>query len=769
MHISTLESRWAKLPVLRKRSLSVIAAMVFAVVVWLAGVTAGLEHQLRNAFFAAQSRTSSGQLHVVEMDAASLAAIDSWPWPRHHYATLVDRLTAAGARSITFDVEFSSPSQAPEDQAFADAISRSKGKVALPVFAQRAGESDRRMLNALPIPRLRAHAALASVAVAPDADGLVRRMPLGTEVAGLPRPSLSALVAGRAGSVGDQFPLDLAIDPSSIPRSTFVAVEAGRFNPREFAGKDVIIGATAIEMGDRYAVPRFGVLPGVVIQALAAETLYRGVPTSGGAALPLAWAMLLLFAISGARTKRAALSRGALAATLVLALQYGLWKAGLFLVDIAPALLAVAASSALTAATIFRKELNARRMHDPETGLPNRLAMISRFDPDSRFTVAAYIDGFERLCTVLGEKQAAELVGRIADRLSIGNANRQIYRIDDRILAWSCVSEDFELEQVLAGLNSMMRSPIEIGGRRVDVHLGFGIGENAQLAEAAHAASEAVRKKERWQYHVAAERAALERQVTLMGELDTAIQNGELDVLYQPKLHLPTKRITSVEALVRWNHPQRGYLRPDLFIPLAEETDRITDLTLFVMQRTIDDLRNWCAQGLVVNAAVNISARLVTSESFIAAAEALLTRSQVPRHRLTFEVTESATIADPTAAVSALTRFRDLGVAISMDDYGTGQSTLTYLKQLPLSELKIDRSFVQFAHRDQSDALLVRSTINLAHELGLSVVAEGVEELDCLKFLEEAGCDYAQGYLIGKPRSAADLQSLVSAELPQAA
>ena len=138
-------------------------------------------------------------------------------------------------------------------------------------------------------------------------------------------------------------------------------------------------------------------------------------------------------------------------------------------------------------------------------------------------------------------------------------------------------------------------------------------------------------------------------------------------------------------------------------------------------------------------------------------------RTQVPRQRIIFEVTETATIADANCAVAALQRFRDLGIAISMDDYGTGQSTLTYLKQLPLSELKIDRSFVQFAHRDKGDAALVRSTVDLAHELGLSVVAEGVEDEECLAFLREVGCDYAQGYLIGKPMAASEIVSAVEA------
>jgi EAL domain-containing protein (putative c-di-GMP-specific phosphodiesterase class I)/GGDEF domain-containing protein len=575
---------------------------------------------------------------------------------------------------------------------------------------------------------------------------------------------MSAHISGQPGTAEEAFPLDFSIEASTIPRHSFAAIEAGVFKPGEFAGKDVLIGATAVEMGDRYAVPRFGVIPGVIVQALAAETLFGGVPTSGGAVWPLALSLLPLLLIGAAVTKQSAVMRGASATATLAAAHWLAWTSSSLLFEIVPALLAIAAATAIVLARIYRAEQRARSMRDPQTGLPNRLALESQRESGDQFTVAAIIGGFERFHAVLGEEQVGELIRRIAERLALGNGGSAVFRIEDRILAWSSPVRDFELEQTLAGLSSVMRSPIEVGGRRIDVQMAFGIAEAGAIAEAAHSASEALRQGARTHYHVAAERAALERQVSLMGELDAALERDELEVQYQPKLHLASDRITSVEALVRWHHPERGFLRPDLFIPLAEESDRITDLTLYVLRRTIRDLRHWSSQGLVVNAAVNISARLVASDAFIAAAEAMLTQTGVPRHRLIFEVTESATIADPAAAASALTRFRDLGVSISMDDYGTGQSTLSYLKKLPLSELKIDRSFVQFAHRDHSDALLVRSTINLAHELGLSVVAEGVEEEECLQFLRDVGCDYAQGYLIGKPMIAQSLEALLTKE-----
>jgi EAL domain-containing protein (putative c-di-GMP-specific phosphodiesterase class I) len=254
-----------------------------------------------------------------------------------------------------------------------------------------------------------------------------------------------------------------------------------------------------------------------------------------------------------------------------------------------------------------------------------------------------------------------------------------------------------------------------------------------------------------------------------LGELDEAIVKGEIEVAYQPKLCLKTYRIISVEALVRWNHGTRGCLPPDLFIPLAERNDRIASLTLHVLEQTIRDLANWRAHGHEISGAVNLSAKLLTSASFIADLQHLVATSEIPTTMLTFEVTESAAMTDTAAAARALRGFQDLGIGISMDDYGTGQSSLSYIKQLPLSELKIDRSFVQFAHRNRSDRVLVQSTVNLAHELGLKVVAEGVEDEECLAYLASIGCDMAQGYLISRPVPAAELARLLARPLASAA
>ena len=738
-------------------------AIAVAFAAW-SGYFNAAENSLRLANFELADQPASGQVQIVEMDAASVDAIREWPWSREHYAKVIEQLDAAGVRSIGFDVDFSSRSNLEADARFASAIEQVGVPVILPTFAQASSFGEGRKLDSLPIEPIRDHAKLASVSIAPDADGFIRRMPLGTLTGGVPRPSMAAFFAERAGSVDASFPIDYSIAVDTIPRHSFIDIERGSFDASALAGRDVIIGATAVEMGDRYAVPRYGVIPGVVVQALATETLYRGQPQYGSWVLPLIVAAFAAVAIMAAtKLKRALMWAVSSALMLVIA---GFYAQTTLLIwfDVLPALALVALSGGLQGLAIVKQQISHNWRTDRETGLPNAVALQEQIEAgDAALVFAAFIDEFDTIKAVLGREDFALFLRRISERLESALGGSAIFRVDDRALAWQSTLDLHEVEECLAGLRALMRSPIEVGGRRVDVSLNFGVAttdNDRAITNATHTASEAYRAGDLWRLHEAEQGDHLERQISLMGELDEAVRNADIKVFYQPKLDLKTNQITCAEALVRWQHRTRGMLPPNSFIPLAEESGRIEDLTLFVIRKTIEDLQQWCADGLVLGAAVNISAKLLASKSFVSRAEQIVQSEGVPLNRLTFEVTESAELDDPGASILALKRFKARGIAISMDDYGTGQSTLSYLKQLPLSELKIDRSFVRHAHVDRGDAMLVRSTVQLAHELGLKVVAEGIEEIECLDFLRSIDCDYAQGYYIGRPMGAVSLAEM---------
>jgi EAL domain-containing protein (putative c-di-GMP-specific phosphodiesterase class I)/GGDEF domain-containing protein len=565
--------------------------------------------------------------------------------------------------------------------------------------------------------------------------------------------------------VETDFPIDFAIDPSTIPRHSFIAAERGMFPKGSLRGKDVIIGATAVELFDRYAVPGYGVIPGVLIQALAAETLQAGVPVDGSWILPLLLASTgALAAIFTTERRRTLMLR---TGGLTLALIAG-WlaarMAGNYWFEIAPALVLALGAGVLRYIVLTHRIAELRRRIDPESGLPNRLALQSQRAKESeRFVIAAQIDDFDALKLAIDGERLGALLARIADRLRGASGAGVVYRSEDRTLVWLSPLPIDEVEAQLSGLRALMRSPFEVEGRRLGVSLTFGVAD-ADMADpaghAAHAASLARRAGKFWRLHTIEAGEAINRELSLLGELDDALKNHSIAVFYQPKLNLVTRRIDAVEALVRWNHPERGLLPPDCFIPLFEERGRLDDLTLAVIAQALADAQGWAQRGLRIGVAINISAALLASPSFEARALALVVRAGLDAGQVTFEVTESAQFEDTDLAIAALERFRAAGIRISLDDYGTGQSALNYLKLLPLSELKIDRMFVAQAHVDKGDAMLVRSTVQLAHELGLKVVAEGIEEAACLEFLAQIGCDYAQGYFVGRPLTAADLAEL---------
>ena len=240
-------------------------------------------------------------------------------------------------------------------------------------------------------------------------------------------------------------------------------------------------------------------------------------------------------------------------------------------------------------------------------------------------------------------------------------------------------------------------------------------------------------------------------RLALLGDLRRAITRGELVLHYQPKVSVRTAELGSVEALVRWHHPTRGLLAPDAFIPIAEGTAVIHPLTAEVLRQALIQARRWLEQGWTIPVAVNVSARSLQDVNFPAQVQRQLDDADVPSALLTLELTESAVMTDPGRALTVLQALDAMGVSLSIDDFGTGYSSMSYLKQLPVSELKIDRSFVMGLTTDADDVVLVQSAVDLGHNLGLNVVAEGVEDQATLSMLAAMGCDDLQGYFVSRP------------------
>jgi EAL domain-containing protein (putative c-di-GMP-specific phosphodiesterase class I) len=244
----------------------------------------------------------------------------------------------------------------------------------------------------------------------------------------------------------------------------------------------------------------------------------------------------------------------------------------------------------------------------------------------------------------------------------------------------------------------------------------------------------------------------------MLSQLDNAIDRGEVWVAYQPKLDLATRRIIGAEALARWTHPEKGPIAASEFVAAAEQHDRIGKLTDFVLAKAVAAAAQINKRNGDFDIAVNLSARLLSDKGFTLRLSALLARHGLAPQHLTLELTETAALTGSGDGIEMITRLRDLGIRIAIDDYGTGLSTLDYLKKIPANEIKIDQSFVKGMVDNRSDRLMVQSTIGLAHSLDRKVVAEGVEQRDILDLLITMGCDIAQGFAIGRPMN---LESLI--------
>ena len=258
------------------------------------------------------------------------------------------------------------------------------------------------------------------------------------------------------------------------------------------------------------------------------------------------------------------------------------------------------------------------------------------------------------------------------------------------------------------------------------------------------------------------------RRFQLVTQFRQAMETGQVKIHYQPKISLPSREILGVEALVRWRHPEFGDLHPDEFVPAVEAAGLVDALTDFVLEQALIKVRKWMDRGLRIGVAVNLSVRSLANLSFPDLVSAALKRRDVPPELLTLELTESGVMADPQRALPVLRALSNLGVVLAVDDFGTGYSSLAYLRQLPVDEVKIDKSFVFGMGSDLGDLAVVRSIVELGHSLGLTVVAEGVEEDVARDQLAAMGCDVAQGYLISRPLSEERLEAWLQARTAQA-
>ncbi|AYC33904.1 EAL domain-containing protein [Pseudomonas cavernae] len=426
------------------------------------------------------------------------------------------------------------------------------------------------------------------------------------------------------------------------------------------------------------------------------------------------------------------------------------------------------------------RQLAHNALHDPLTGLPNRTLALERLGSSitaARPMALLYVgvDNFRTVNETLGPgggDQALQQIGRrLQATLRPGDSLARLVAAEFLILLESCNNEG--AVAVADQLQQLLLKPLRIGSQEVPIDCRFGIagypadGDTAEnlLRRAGIAMRDAGQLPGRLQIYQQGREADQQRQITLIRDLLHAPRRGELLLHYQPKLDLRSGRVQRVEALLRWRHAQLGMVAPGEFIPLAERTGSIQLLTAWVIEETLRQLRDWAARGLFLQVSLNISSDDLRSHDLADRVRDLLVQYAIPADQLLFEVTESAVMQSPEQALKVLGSLRSLGICLSVDDFGTGYSSLAQLKRMPVQELKIDQSFVRNLDATSEDAVIVRSTIEMSHSLGLKVVAEGVELERSLRLLERWQCDTVQGELISRPLAPEALEAWLAQPL----
>jgi EAL domain-containing protein (putative c-di-GMP-specific phosphodiesterase class I)/GGDEF domain-containing protein len=436
----------------------------------------------------------------------------------------------------------------------------------------------------------------------------------------------------------------------------------------------------------------------------------------------------------------------------------------------------LAASFNAMAAEIRERErrITHLAMHDAETNLPNRLALdraVEIMAPkalEAGHQVAVLSLGIDRFAHVrgaIGYTLASALIAELGQALQRLRPGDPIGHLANGVIGLAFTVRDLEEARRIAGhLQAALEAPVRLGENAVDVTLTVGLAAWPELVSrpgslinrASVAMDQARAKHAKLAPFDAEAYGDPQAKLSLMSEMLGAIRSGDIFIALQPKYDLRQSAVVGVEALVRWRHPVRGMVGPDEFIPMAEETGHIGALTEHVLTLAIAHQAALRDAGHRLSMSINISGRSVGDGEF---AELALQMARKAVGELCFEITETAVISNPEVALTNLERFAAAGIRISIDDYGSGLSSLAYLKQMRAHELKIDKAFVIGMENSQKDALLVRSTVDLAHSLGMQVTAEGVETEVAQALLSAMGCDIAQGYWIARPMPIDDLMT----------
>ena len=579
-------------------------------------------------------------------------------------------------------------------------------------------------------------------------------------------PAFSAALAGITSAPDTSFVPDFRINPRLMTRVSGNGVLSGAEKIERLAGKTVVI--SHVRSFSDQMLGYFGGRPvdPVLIDIAAGSGLLHGInrPFNG-------YPLLGLFALAilAARKLRGRHKRTLAYIVILLGLVFlpAIAQAHGLQMSIREAYVAAMIYFAMRLWSKWRRKMR----ETSQSGLPNFVAMAQETGLPETDIVVGVIARYEEFLASIPGDLHGECARQIARRFAVGCGARTIYHGEGGFFAWTepARSIDQQLEH-LEGMRALFAAPLLVGGHMFDTNVHFGLDCNhkldaqSRINTALASASEALRDSRPVGLFQADRLANAAWELSLLARIDEGMRNGDIWVAYQPQWDYREARISGAEALIRWNDPVRGPIRPDEFILQAERAGRIDALTYWVLEQAIGAAEEFNAIGPRFQTSINLSAQLVDKPGLISSVAEIVRRRGVDCSLLTVEVTETASLSDRPAAILNLRQLQKMGFRLSIDDFGTGEASLLYLAELPSDELKIDRQFVSRIVHHARERHIVRSTVQLAHALGQTVVAEGIEDLATFDLLRKLGCDSAQGYYIGRPETLAQLRSRYTAK-----
>lgn len=721
-----------------------------------------LEDLYRGARNLLRARPADQSIVVVAIDSKTAQAYGSTSYSRGYNAQVLDNAFAAGARRVYFDEAFSLPKDEEGDKALAAAFLRYKGRAFSGAMYHSTSTFGKDELI-LPAPVFRDSTAIRSLNAEFQAFALSIEPAYADDFGGLIAPSISSDIAQRSGEAGKFYRPDWTIQAATVPTISLVDLANGKVPVEMIRGKDLIVGVTTGKE-DIVHVYGQGWFPGVYVHAVGAQTLREGNPRNIGWIPAMMIAAMLAVAVLRVRRKRAA--------NIITMAAIGLGVTLPFLLDVFLVTADFVAAYLMFGIVAYRaatlRELDEARLKNAGSHLPNLSALREESLAAQRPIIAMRIRNYAAVCSSFASPVEDELVTELARRLTLPGGDSPIYQAEDVLYWLGPTLPANELVEHLTGLARLIESHFEIRGRKLDIQVAFGVDDNLdrqvgnRIGRALLAADNAAAKHHLVQFSANASDDDAAWELSLMSEFDAAIDAGDIWIAYQPQFDLRTGAISGAESLVRWQHPTRGAISPETFILPAEAHNRIARLTFHILEQATRATRPLLALDPRFRLSVNLSASLLELPQLPAKIAEMLIASGFPAANLTLEVTESAPFSEHTIVARNLAGIAAIGIDLSIDDYGTGNATLEYLRSVPCQEIKIDRRFVGGLSDNASDMLLVESTIELAHGLGRRVIAEGIEDSETLETLRSIGCDIGQGYYLARPIRYEALETLLA-------